>query len=130
MALDDAIREHGFRRWYERQLYESHAWLVTGLLAIIMMAVALEVLEFRRTAGDFALFAVIAVAGGALCLYAWRRFNVQLFRAEHLAGHATCAGCGAYAKFAVVASRDAPDAVFGCALDVRCRRCGHGWTLE
>jgi hypothetical protein len=38
--LDEAIRKRGFRRWYERQLCESHAHLVTGLLSLIMMAIA------------------------------------------------------------------------------------------
>jgi hypothetical protein len=29
MALDDALRQRGFRRWYERQLIEAHAYLAS-----------------------------------------------------------------------------------------------------
>jgi hypothetical protein len=81
MDVGDAIRRHGFRRWYERQLFESHAYLVTGFLCLIMMAVAIEVSEFRRSAAGLLALAAVAVAGGGICLLAWRRFNRQLFRA-------------------------------------------------
>ena len=40
MPLDEAIRKRGFRRWYERQLCDGHAHLVTGLLSLITMAIA------------------------------------------------------------------------------------------
>jgi hypothetical protein len=41
MSADD-IRKLGFRRWYERQLLESHACLVTCFLCTILLAVCLE----------------------------------------------------------------------------------------
>ena len=40
MNLSAAIGARGFRRWYERQLVESFAYLTTGVLSLIMMAVA------------------------------------------------------------------------------------------
>ena len=33
MTPADGIRRLGFHRWYERQLIESHVYLVTGLLS-------------------------------------------------------------------------------------------------
>jgi hypothetical protein len=130
MLLDEAIRRRGFRRWYERQLYESHAHLVTGFLSLIMMAVAIEMIEFRGSAAGLVALVAIAVVGCGLCLYAWRQFTRLLFRAEHLAERATCAGCREYARFDIVAAKDAPESPAGCTLDVRCRRCGHAWTID
>jgi len=128
--LDDAIRKRGFRRWYERQLVESHAYLVTGFLSLIMMAIAIEESEFRGSAAGLLVLVTIAVAGGWICLFSWGRFNRLLFRAEHLAERATCSRCGTYGRFIVIGLRDAPDSVAGCSLDVRCRKCGHEWAIE
>ncbi len=130
MSVGDAIRARGFRRWYERQLGESFAWMITGFLSLIMMAVALEVIEFRDSVGGLLLLLAIALAGGALCVAAWGRFNRLLARAEHLAERATCAGCRTYARFAVIGSRHAPCTVAGCALTVRCRCCGNEWRID
>jgi len=59
-----------------------------------MMAVALEVTEFRSSAASFLLLVAIAGAGGVVCVFAWRRFNETLFRAEALAEQA-CARAAA-----------------------------------
>ncbi len=129
MRLDDAIRQRGFRRWYELQLYESHAYLVTGFLALIMMAIALEVVDFRQSAAGYLSLLVVGGVGGAICLYAWRQFTALLGRAEYMAEQATCAACGAYAKFRVTASEDTPETVAGCTLHVRCKACNHAWRI-
>jgi hypothetical protein len=62
MPLDEAIRKRGFRRWHERQLYESHAHLVTGLLSLIMMAIAIEMIEFRASAAGLVALVTIATS--------------------------------------------------------------------
>jgi hypothetical protein len=129
MAFDDALRAGGFRRWYERQLIESHAWLVTGFLALIMMAIALEVVEFRETRGGFLLLVVIALSGAALCAVAWKRFTRQLFCAEAMAEQAVCARCETYGRFAVIDAHADPAKISGRAVHVRCRHCGHDWTM-
>ncbi len=129
MRLDDAIRQRGFRRWYERQLYESHAYLVTGFLALIMMGIALEVVDFRQSAAGYFYLLAIAAVGGAICVYAWRQFTTLLGRAEFVAGHATCPGCGTYAKFTITRAVDQPESMTGCALHVRCKTCGSDWQL-
>ena len=130
MQFDEAIRKRGFRRWYERQLYESHAYLVTGLLSLIMMALAVEMIEFRKSAGGFVALVVIATGGCGLCIFTWQRFTHLLARAEYLAGLATCRACQNYGRFEILVTRPAPGAVAGCALDVKCRQCGHTWTIE
>jgi hypothetical protein len=129
MPLDDAIREHGFRRWYERQLGESFACLLTGFLSLIMMAIALEMIDFRAGVDGLFLLLAIALAGGGVCVAAWARFNRQLALAEYLAERATCPECRAYARFTVIAARDARGTAAGCAMTVRCRGCGHVWHI-
>ncbi|MEP7329585.1 MAG: hypothetical protein ABI777_10265 [Betaproteobacteria bacterium] len=129
MGLPDAIRSSGFRRWYERQLIEGHAYLVTGLLAMFMTAIAIEVIDFRQSIGGFLTLLVIGAGGGALTVFAWRQFTFLLARAEYLAAKATCKSCLAYARFTIDRAVDSPEAVGGCAMQVRCRKCGHCWTI-
>lgn len=129
MDFAEAIRRRGFRRWYERQLYEGFAWLLTGLLALIMMGLALEVIAFRDSlAGMLALLGVGA-AGGALCVFAWRRFTAMLGFAEYMAEQAVCPACRVYGRFAIGRSVPAQETVSGCRLHVRCRACTHDWTI-
>ena len=130
VTLDQSIRKVGFRRWYERQLVEGHAYLVTGLLSVLMMAVAIEMSEFRSSLAGLMTLVVVALAGGGLCVFAWGQFSRLLMRAEYLAERATCAECGTYARFELVAARATPSPEIGCSMDVRCRSCGHKWTIE
>jgi hypothetical protein len=129
MRLDDAIRRRGFRRWYEAQLYEGHAYLVTGFLSLIMMAVALEVVDFRRSWSGIVTLVAVGGAGGAICIFAWRRFTRILGEAEYIAEQATCPNCHVYARFAVDRGEAHPEAVGGCMLHVRCRACGTAWRI-
>lgn len=129
------IRRLGFRRWYERQLIESFAYLVTAFLALIFLLAGYESLAQLR--GTPLLYLVIffgAAAAGGLVLLAWRRFNVLLARAEQFANAAECAGCKTWGRFEVVGAdpaRDDDPAESGRpqGLRVRCRQCGHGWKL-
>ena len=43
----DAIRKLGFKKWYERQLIESHVYLVTCFLCLILVVAVLEGFSFR-----------------------------------------------------------------------------------
>jgi len=129
MDVSDAIRSRGFKRWYERQLIEGHAYLVTGFLALIMMAISLEVIDFRQSAKGFAALLLVGAAGSALAMFAWRQFTYLLGRAEYFAERATCASCRTYARFIVDKSSSDPDAVGGCTMQVRCRKCDHRWTI-
>ena len=129
-GLGTVIAARGFRRWYERQLVEAFAYMITGALSLIMMAVAVEMLEFRATAGGLLALVAISIAGGGLCVVSWGRFHRLLSLAEYLGEQATCTNCHAYARFTVVASREIVDTPAGCAMDVRCRTCGKEWTMK
>ena len=129
MPIDEAIRQRGFRRWYERQLIEGHAYLVGGLLALFATLVALEMAEFRGPIGGLLTTLATAALGGFACVYAFRQFSRLLGTAEHLAGQANCPQCKTYARFRLVHAFDAPNAIQGRALKVRCRVCANEWTI-
>ncbi|MEO6565568.1 MAG: hypothetical protein ABIO63_05995 [Casimicrobiaceae bacterium] len=129
MGLPEAISQRGFKRWYERQLIEGHAYLVTGLLAMIMMAISIEMIEFRQSMSGFAVLLLVGAAGSALTMFAWRQFTFLLARAEYMAEHATCQACKTYGRFAIRRAVDNPQAVGGCTLHVECRKCAHHWTI-
>jgi hypothetical protein len=133
--VGEEIRRRGFRRWYERQLYESHAYLVTAFLALILLLAGYEAMDALRGSPVYYL-AVVGVAAGAgvLTWVAWQRFSVLLARAELFAESAACPGCRVWGKFDVLAAEDAaaddpPEAGRPHWLRVRCRSCGEHWRL-
>lgn len=130
MYLADAIRRRGFRKWYERQLIESHAWLVTCFLCMVLAAALMEEIRFRAPAWQPLLMAAAIIGCFVLGWIAWTRYKAQLEFAEHYAEGSSCAGCGAYARFEVTAE-GAPDAAAGGRpwLRVRCRRCSNEWRI-
>ena len=42
-----SIEKMGFKRWYERQLLESHAWLVSCILCALAVCAVLELVGLR-----------------------------------------------------------------------------------
>ena len=132
MASLDRIRTHGFRRWYERQLIECHAWLVSWFLGVIVLVSGLEV------AGNNAsrlMGALLLLGGLAVTLYSWKRYHLLLEVAERLGEQAVCPGCQAYGKFRVESSGPAPLPDGGDpALENHgggvCRKCGAEWTIK
>lgn len=136
MDTAEKIRKLGFRRWYERQLIESHAYLVTCFLGMILVACALELSGFRALSLDTLLKLCLACVGAGLSIVAWQRYKTIMFRAERMADGATCAKCGVYGAFTVLrfgtapeesdAQDSAPEEVW---LKVKCRKCTNEWTI-
>lgn len=130
MEIAAKIRELGFRRWYERQLIESHAYLVTCFLSMIAVAVTLEVPSLMKLGFETLVRLVIAFGGIALCILAWNQYRKRMLLADVLGEVATCTNCQTYAAFNVVGSgthmrEDEHD----FWMRVRCRKCGHEWTM-
>ena len=128
------IRKLGFKRWFERQLIESHAYLVTVFLCLVLVIAVFEQLGSRAGALERALMYAAIIGGGALGIVSWNRYRVILFRALHLAERSTCKNCGAYARFSVLDStrvhaEDDADDRDGVWLKVKCKTCGHEWTM-
>jgi len=135
MNIADEIARRGFRRWYERQLIEAHAYLVTAFLALILLLSGLEALDVLRGSPAFYVVLIVAAAAaGTLMVVAWRRFITLLERAELFASGAACARCGAWGRFEVTgaeaAREDEPvEAGRPHWVCVKCRKCGHEWRL-
>jgi hypothetical protein len=134
MPVIDYIQRFGFRRWYERQLIESHAYLALGFIALIMMLAGVEVMGDMKSSIGYLTILLMAALGGVLVFVAWRRFNALLARAEQFAESATCATCGAWGKFRVLGQEattddDPPEAGRPHWLRVCCAKCGNEWRL-
>lgn len=118
MEPADSIGRIGFRRWYERQLIEGHAWFITCFMCMIAIAACMEELNFRGPLPRLVAYVALVVAAGAVGIYGLRRYQQIMARAEALGEHATCTACGAYARFTMVGD-----------ARVRCRKCGNEWRL-
>ncbi len=132
MELADRIRKRGFKKWYERQLIESHAYLVTCFLCMILVAALLEEVNFR--APGLKLFVTLGwiIGGGLVGVFSWLRYRTIMVAAERFGGRSVCEQCKAYAKFDIVesgGSPSTPDSEPEPWLRVKCRKCGHGWTM-
>lgn len=138
MASLDQIRTDGFRRWYERQLIECHAWLVSWFLGLIVLVSGLEVAgsgPASRVNG-----ALLLLGGLAVVVYSWKRYHLLLEVAERLGEQAECPACKTYGRFSIQSSGPAPlpdggdpsleNHGGGVWLRARCRKCSEEWTLK
>ena len=132
MSVAENIRKLGFRRWHERQLIEAHASLVTAFLCVIVIAVCLDQLHWRDAGFKPLILLALVVAGIVLCFKTVTFYFKMLFRAEHYAEQAVCGGCKVYGAIEVLASPafNSRTADVGDGLNVRCKKCGHGWTIS
>jgi hypothetical protein len=112
----------GFKRWYERQLLESHAWLVSCVLSLLAAAACLEELSFRGPLARVLALATAVFAAGAMAIYGWGRYRLLMTEVERFAEHSTCASCRTYAAFRIIGND-------GSAMHVRCRKCAHEWRI-
>ena len=138
MASLDRIRTDGFRDWYQRQLIECHAWLVSWFLSVIVLVSGIEVAgadAASRISG-----ALLVLGGLATALFSWKRYLLLFETAERFGEQATCPGCKAYGRFRVLLSRPAPlpdggDTSLdnhggGIWLRAQCRKCDEEWMLK
>jgi hypothetical protein len=114
----DSIGRLGFARWYERRLIEGHAWFVSAFVCVIAIAACAEELNFHGSIGRLFLYVLIILGSAATAIYGMVRYHQILAEAERIGEHATCGGCGAYARFKMISPSQA-----------RCRKCSHEWRL-
>ena len=136
MTPAEGIRKLGFRRWYERQLIESHVYFVTCILSMILVAVCAEQIDWRAAGQDLALFGYL-IGGSALAFASLRRYNFLLLRAECFGNQSTCRNCLTYGVVAVLDAgvADADQERDTASADnswirVRCKKCGHEWRMD
>jgi len=113
-----------FRRWYERQLIESHVWLTSCILCALGVAALAEgYLTFHELGLKLLATLVAIYLAGLVSWYAWRRYRALMAEAQRVAEAATCGGCGAEGQFDV-------DTPVSTPMSVRCRACGHRWVVR
>lgn len=143
MAIQQSIRNRGFRKWYERQLLVGHSHLLLLLLCTLALLGAFE--AFSEPGADRALIVVALLVAAGLGAWALRRYMFLLMRAELIANQAVCPKCKAYARWQI----DEPAALAGRArppssddddsddddgssetMLVCCRKCQHRWRIS
>lgn len=120
------IRRLGFRKWYERELLQSHANLVLLLLACLGLLGSAEAYTVRAPFLDQLQVVAAAIASGAIGLFALRRYLYLLNHAEYVANQADCPSCGTYGRFELVGEH----ASTVMNLRVKCRHCGDEWRID
>lgn len=119
------IRRLGLRKWYERELLQSHAHLVLLLLCTLALLASAEVYSRQAPLADQLTTLACALISAALGLWALRRYLYLLNHAEFVADQAVCGHCDTYARLDLV-----DDAAASAPLKVRCRHCAHCWTID
>ncbi len=124
MQLADGIRKHGFRKWYERELLQSHAHMTLAFGCLIGIFAAFEAISEGTNAKANALAIVVCTGVGA---WAIRRYVRLLSGAEAVANQADCPACGTYARFRLI--REVANGPDPGAVCVHCKQCEHEWTI-
>ncbi|HRA79485.1 MAG TPA: hypothetical protein PK956_11810 [Burkholderiaceae bacterium] len=118
----ERIRALGFRRWYERQLIESHVWFATCFVALILVAAGLELLTLEGGLADFAFDSALILGGAVLGWQSWRRYVRLMLVAEGIGEQASCGACQHYGFRCGAVERG--------RMQARCPKCGNQWLLE
>lgn len=125
MTLAEGIRKHGFRKWYERELLQSHAHMALTFLCMIGLFAGFESLtRFSSWGEQLKDLGAIGLCAG-VGLWALRRYLYLLNHAEAAAHQADCPQCKTYGRLDLLQS-DAS----GNEVQVRCRKCGHAWHIS
>lgn len=125
MRLVDGIRKLGFRKWYEGELTRSHLRLVLVLLCAVGAIATLELASRQAPITDRIGSVVLLIACAGIGAVSLRRYLFLLLHAEHAANQAVCPQCQTYGRLDLV--RDEPQHE---RMEVRCRRCGHAWSMS
>ena len=122
-SLADGIRRVGFRKWYERELLSSHAYMVLALLSLVAIVASFEAFRGGAVYEQLmdAMFVIVSTAAG---LWSLRRYLFLLMRAEGVANQASCGDCGEYGRLRVVGENPSHD-----ETRVSCSKCQHQWTI-
>jgi len=129
MGTVERIRKYGYRRWHERQLVESHLYLVTLVLALVMVVAALEVLSGPQSRFGLLYHGLLVAGGGWLSWYCWRRYARMMMVAQHVGSQAVCPACQR-SGFRPVPAAEAGGQGGPMRLVAECRGCGERWLID
>jgi hypothetical protein len=118
------IRRLGFRKWYERELLQSHMHLVLLLLSTLGMLGSAEAYTQSQPMGSQLTMVGCALISAAIGYWSLRRYLYLLNHAEYVADQAVCKQCDTYAKWDITAEQEKEERMTVC-----CRRCGNRWSI-
>ena len=125
MRLADGIRKHGFRKWYERELTQSHVRLFLLLLCTIGLLSSFELFSGQRPLADQFDNIVALLLCAGIGVWALRRYLYLLMHAEAIASQAVCPACESYGRLQLVQDDEPNERV-----KVKCRGCAHEWHIQ
>ena len=125
MRLADGIRKHGFRKWYERELTQSHVRLFLLLLCTIGLLSSFELFSGQRPLADQFDNIVALLLCAGIGIWALRRYLYLLMHAEAIASQAVCPACESYGRLQLVQDDERNERV-----KVKCRGCAHEWHIQ
>lgn len=125
MRLADGIREHGYMKWYERELTRGHVRLIVLILCTLALLAIVELIGRRPPPLEQAANVIALVVVGWIGVQSLRRYLYFLMHAESVASQAVCPRCKAYGRLELVGDDPKQDRVA-----VACRSCRHEWQIE
>ena len=125
MTLAEGIRKHGLRKWYERELLQSHGHLALCILSVVGLLGVFEASAGSHTLTDRGLDIAAVLLCASVGLWSLRRYLGLLSRAESVANQAACPACKVYGRVELIEA----DAT-GNEVRVRCRACSHHWHIS
>jgi len=125
VRLPDALRKHGFRKWYERELFSSHAHMLLMFLCTIGLLATFEVYSKSATVTDKAVDVLAVILFTLVGIWSLRRYLYLLMHAEQVANQAVCGQCDTYGRFTLV-----DEDRLGSQVRVRCKKCQHEWPIQ
>ena len=128
MNVRGTIQRVGFRKWYERELLQSHGHLVLLILCVLGLLGAVELYAVRAGWLSQLSALVCACASAIVGFWALRRYMYLLGRAQHVSEQAICPACHTYARWDI--EDDAQErGREEQRLRVRCRACSNVWYI-
>lgn len=124
MRLANGIRQFGFRKWYERELTQSHVHLFLLLLCAIGLLSIFELFSRKLPLTDQLGNMVSLAACAGIGVWALRRYLYLLMHAEAIANQAVCPQCETYGRLALLHDEPHLERVM-----VGCRKCQHQWHI-
>ncbi|MDH5540810.1 MAG: hypothetical protein OEY03_15515 [Rhizobacter sp.] len=125
MDLPDGIRKFGFRKWYQRELMQSHAHLVLLFLCAIGLLATFEVFNrsapWTEQAFDVGALLLLVAVG----VWSLRRYLFLLIHAEQVANQAVCERCKTYGRLNLL-----KESRTGHQVTVRCKKCENEWPIS
>lgn len=124
MGLEEGIRKRGFRKWYERELIQSHAHLVLTFVCAVGLMASFELHDRAAPWAEQLWNGSAIVLLSLVGLWSLRRYLYLLQHAEAVAHQAVCPECQTYARFKLVPHQHTREQV-----QVRCGKCEHEWGI-